>query len=63
MVLAPLDIGEPAGDPARYGPRLLVGTEDADERALSHWAAWAAGRDAEYGLGATRRACGTTSPR
>ncbi|MFF6806430.1 alpha/beta fold hydrolase [Streptomyces sp. NPDC012616] len=41
-------------DPARYGPRLLVGTETANERALRHWAGWAAGRDAEYGLGATR---------
>ncbi|MCQ9136137.1 alpha/beta hydrolase [Streptomyces hilarionis] len=43
-------------DPARYSPRLLVGTEDANERALGHWAAWAAGRDAEYGLGTTRKA-------
>ena len=43
-------------DPARYSPRLLVGTEDANERALRHWAAWAAERDAEYGLGATRDA-------
>ncbi|MGW2619521.1 alpha/beta hydrolase [Streptomyces sp. NPDC001500] len=43
-------------DPARYSPRLLVGTEEANERALSHWAAWAAARDAEYGLGTTRKA-------
>lgn len=43
-------------DPARYSPRLLVGTEAANEAALGRWAEWAAGRDAEYGLGASRDA-------
>ncbi|MCX4679604.1 alpha/beta hydrolase [Streptomyces sp. NBC_01433] len=40
--------------PQDYGPRLLQGAEDANERALSGWAAWAAERDAAYGLGRTR---------
>ncbi|NEA53099.1 alpha/beta hydrolase [Streptomyces sp. SID13666] len=43
-------------DPSRYGPRLLVGTETANETALSHWAAWAAEHDSAYGLGTTRDA-------
>ncbi|NDU71103.1 hypothetical protein GWI34_00470 [Actinomadura sp. DSM 109109] len=41
-------------DPARFGPRLLAGTEGANDRALGAWASWAAGRDAAYGLGGTR---------
>ncbi|QXJ20001.1 alpha/beta fold hydrolase [Actinomadura graeca] len=41
-------------DPARWGPRLLKGTEAANERALGDWAAWTAARDGEYGLGRTR---------
>ncbi|GLY78609.1 alpha/beta hydrolase [Actinoallomurus iriomotensis] len=41
-------------DGASWGPRLLAGTEQANERALSDWAAWAAGRHATYGLGGTR---------
>ncbi|MEU3459227.1 alpha/beta hydrolase [Streptomyces sp. NPDC006733] len=43
-------------DPTRYSPRLLVGSEGANENALRHWAAWAARHDAEFGLGATRDA-------
>ncbi|MEU7136617.1 alpha/beta hydrolase [Streptomyces sp. NPDC046261] len=43
-----------AVDPRRYGPRLLQGTEEENERALGDWAAWAAERDATYGLGRTR---------
>ncbi|MDF9810800.1 alpha/beta hydrolase [Streptomyces sp. SPB162] len=43
-------------DPARYSPRLLVGTEAINEKALRHWAAWAAQHDADYGLGTTRDA-------
>lgn len=43
-------------DPHRYGPRLLVGTETANEKALRHWAAWAAERHSAYGLGSTRDA-------
>ncbi|GAB2871276.1 hypothetical protein GCM10027074_43520 [Streptomyces deserti] len=42
--------------PDRYGPRLLRGTEPANRRALRNWAAWAAARDAAYGLGRTRDA-------
>ncbi|WP_067465405.1 alpha/beta hydrolase [Actinomadura macra] len=41
-------------DPARWGPRLLMGTETANERALGDWAAWTAERNARYGLGDTR---------
>ncbi|MHC3469326.1 alpha/beta fold hydrolase [Streptomyces sp. 7R007] len=39
--------------PARYGPRLLIGTERANRHALRDWAAWAAARDTAYGLGRT----------
>lgn len=39
--------------PDRYGPRLLRGTESANRHALRGWAAWAAARDATYGLGRT----------
>jgi pimeloyl-ACP methyl ester carboxylesterase len=41
-------------DGTSWGPRLLAGTEQANERALSDWAAWAAERHATYGLGDTR---------
>lgn len=41
-------------DPRSWGPSLLAGTEDANDHALADWAAWAAKRDAEYGLGGTR---------
>ncbi|MFB9191604.1 alpha/beta fold hydrolase [Actinomadura verrucosospora] len=41
-------------DPAGFGPRLLAGTEGANDHALAAWAAWAAKRDAAYGLGGTR---------
>ncbi|MFI0480510.1 alpha/beta fold hydrolase [Actinomadura sp. 9N215] len=41
-------------DPYSWGPRLLAGTEKANERALDAWAAWAARRDGTYGLGDTR---------
>ncbi|SNR84428.1 CubicO group peptidase, beta-lactamase class C family [Actinomadura mexicana] len=41
-------------DPTRFGPRLLAGTEGANDHALGAWAAWAAERDAAYGLGGTR---------
>ncbi|MDT0455466.1 alpha/beta hydrolase [Streptomyces sp. DSM 41527] len=40
--------------PDGYGPRLLQGAEPENERALSDWAAWAARRNATYGLGRTR---------
>ncbi|MFI8093578.1 alpha/beta hydrolase [Streptomyces sp. NPDC086080] len=43
-------------DPGRYGPRLLLGTEKANRRALERWASWAAARDTTYGLGRTRGA-------
>ncbi|EST34952.1 hydrolase [Streptomyces roseochromogenus subsp. oscitans DS 12.976] len=43
-------------DPARYGPRLLRGTEEANRDALRDWAGWAAAHDAAYGLGRTRSA-------
>ncbi|WP_405639894.1 alpha/beta hydrolase [Streptomyces sp. NBC_00019] len=43
-------------DPARYGPRLLRGTEKANRHALEGWASWAAARDTTYGLGRTRGA-------
>ncbi|MFJ7237835.1 alpha/beta fold hydrolase [Streptomyces olivaceus] len=39
--------------PDRYTPRLLRGTEPANRHALRGWAAWAAARDAAYGLGRT----------
>ncbi|MEV4257461.1 alpha/beta fold hydrolase [Spirillospora sp. NPDC049652] len=42
-------------DPDRWSPRLLHGTEQANERALAHWAGWAARRDATYHLGGTGR--------
>ncbi len=48
------DLLDSSVDPARWGPRLLAGTETANDRALAAWAGWAAGRDAEYGLGGTR---------
>ncbi|MFF4430082.1 alpha/beta hydrolase [Streptomyces sp. NPDC001513] len=41
-------------DPRDYRPRLLEGTERANEKALSDWAGWAAERHATYGLGRTR---------
>lgn len=41
-------------DPAAWSPRLLAGTERANDHALGAWAAWAADRDGEYGLGASR---------
>ncbi|MET9869107.1 MULTISPECIES: alpha/beta hydrolase [unclassified Streptomyces] len=41
-------------DPERYGPRLLLGIERANRRALQGWASWAAARDTTYGLGGTR---------
>ncbi|MEV0667753.1 alpha/beta fold hydrolase [Actinomadura luteofluorescens] len=41
-------------DPTRFGPRLLAGTEGANDRALGAWAEWVAERDATYGLGGTR---------
>ncbi|HEY8480016.1 MAG TPA: alpha/beta hydrolase [Spirillospora sp.] len=41
-------------DPATFGPRLLAGTEDANERVLGDWAAWAANHHDRYGLGRTR---------
>lgn len=40
-------------DPERYGPRLLRGNGPAAAGALREWAAWAAERHDEYGLGAT----------
>nr|WP_234021682.1 alpha/beta hydrolase [Streptomyces sp. 351MFTsu5.1] len=43
-------------DPARYGPRLLRGSEKANRHALKDWASWTAARDATYGLGRTRGA-------
>ncbi|MDN3260176.1 alpha/beta fold hydrolase [Streptomyces sp. CSDS2] len=43
-------------DPARYGPRLLRGAEDANRHALRGWADWAAAHHADYGLGRTRAA-------
>ncbi|MFD9477820.1 alpha/beta hydrolase [Streptomyces nojiriensis] len=41
-------------DPGDYRPRLLQGTERANEKALSDWAGWAAERHGAYGLGRTR---------
>ncbi|MUN37788.1 alpha/beta hydrolase [Actinomadura litoris] len=43
-------------DPAAWGPRLLGGTEVANDHALVGWADWAAERDATYGLGGSRAA-------
>ncbi|MFD9096899.1 alpha/beta hydrolase [Streptomyces collinus] len=43
-------------DPARYGPRLLRGTEAANRHALRDWAGWAAAHDTTYGLGRTASA-------
>ncbi|WP_207401027.1 alpha/beta hydrolase [Actinomadura roseirufa] len=43
-------------DPAEWGPGLLAGGEDANDRALGDWAAWTARRHASYGLGDTREA-------
>ncbi|MGW3949463.1 alpha/beta hydrolase [Streptomyces sp. NPDC004752] len=43
-------------DPGRYSPRLLRGAEAANRHAIEDWAAWAAARDATYGLGRTREA-------
>ncbi|CAM5238584.1 hypothetical protein SCANM63S_03803 [Streptomyces canarius] len=40
-------------DPARYGPRLLRGTEEANRHALRDWADWTAAHHAAYGLGRT----------
>ncbi|GAA2097967.1 alpha/beta fold hydrolase [Actinomadura alba] len=46
-----------AVDPRRYGAEdMLADAAPANEAALRDWAAWAARRDGEYGLGATRRA-------
>ncbi|WP_318199811.1 alpha/beta fold hydrolase [Streptomyces sp. SCL15-4] len=41
-------------DPARYGPRLLRGTENANRHALRGWADWTAAHHTAYGLGRTR---------
>ncbi|MBD0670435.1 alpha/beta hydrolase [Streptomyces sp. CBMA156] len=41
-------------DPRRYNPRLMRGTEDANERALDGWADWTAARHDTYALGRTR---------
>nr|WP_246564767.1 alpha/beta hydrolase [Streptomyces roseirectus] len=43
-------------DPADYSPRLLRPMESANRAALEDWAAWAASRHAEFGLGASRDA-------
>ncbi|MQY05709.1 alpha/beta hydrolase [Actinomadura macrotermitis] len=40
-----------AGDPRKWGPRAMQGTEAEAERALRGWASWAAGRP---GFGPTR---------
>jgi pimeloyl-ACP methyl ester carboxylesterase len=45
-----------AGDPDKWGPRAMRGTEDEAELALRGWAAWAAERHEVYGLGATTTA-------
>ncbi|MFI0410795.1 alpha/beta hydrolase [Actinomadura sp. 3N508] len=42
-----------AGDPSKWGPRALQGTEDEADRALRGWAAWAAERHSTYKLGPT----------
>ncbi|MGW1177812.1 alpha/beta fold hydrolase [Kitasatospora sp. NPDC002543] len=41
-------------DPDRYNPRLMKGTEAANEKAYDDWADWTAARDSTYGLGRTR---------
>lgn len=41
-------------DPDRYSNRLLQHALDANDQALSEWAAWAAARDGRYHLGRTR---------
>ncbi|WP_425549382.1 alpha/beta fold hydrolase [Actinomadura miaoliensis] len=43
-----------AVDPERWSPRLIHGTEPANEAALRDWAGWAARRDDTYHLGATQ---------
>ncbi|OLT34267.1 hypothetical protein BJF79_33580 [Actinomadura sp. CNU-125] len=43
-----------AVDPRTWGPGLMREAEGANEKALADWAAWAARRDAEFGLGTTR---------
>ncbi|WP_030347270.1 alpha/beta hydrolase [Streptomyces sp. NRRL S-1022] len=43
-------------DPARYSPRLLRGSEEANRHALRGWADWTAAHHAAYGLGRTRGA-------
>lgn len=40
--------------PGDYKARLMQGAEPENERALSDWAAWAAGRHEAHGLGRTR---------
>ncbi|MFD9103735.1 alpha/beta hydrolase [Streptomyces virginiae] len=40
--------------PGDYKARLMQGAEPENERALSDWAAWAAGRHDTHGLGRTR---------
>ncbi|MFI6179048.1 alpha/beta hydrolase [Nonomuraea sp. NPDC051191] len=42
-----------AGDPDKWGPRAMRGSEDEADRALRGWASWAAARHGAYGLGAT----------
>ncbi|RBQ16784.1 alpha/beta hydrolase [Spongiactinospora rosea] len=42
-----------AEDPAVRGPGPMGGNAPASSAALRSWAGWAAGRDGEYGLGAT----------
>ncbi|MER7585377.1 alpha/beta hydrolase [Kitasatospora sp. NPDC097691] len=49
-----------APDPARYGIRLFQDMGGANERALDDFAAWAAPRNAAYGLGATPAAVRAT---
>ncbi len=41
-------------NPETWGPRLLGGTEVANDHALDGWADWTAKRNATYGLGGTR---------
>ncbi|MFF3070175.1 alpha/beta hydrolase [Kitasatospora sp. NPDC057936] len=47
-------------DPARYGIRMFQDMGPANERALDDFAAWAAPRHGEYGLGATPAAVRAT---
>lgn len=42
-----------AVDPEIFGPALISRNAPAIRSALEHWAAWAATRDGEYGLGAS----------